>query len=309
MKFNGLNLNLLRVLQVLLAERNVSRAATLLHLTQPSVSASLAQLRDYFRDPLLVTNGRSMLPTALAMDLLPELHSIIHQVEALMVRSQQFDPRTSDRMFRIAASDYILTVIFTKLVPDLKRKAPNLRLDLQPPVADMPALLDKGEFDLILTPEEFCQAEHPVEPLFEDRHVIAGWRKNPLMKRPVSLESFLEAPHITVSFGSTRRISFAESHLHKLGLERRVEVFCSSFTHVPELLVGTDRIAILQERLVKAFAARHAIAWQPLPFDFPVMREAVQFHRARAHDAGLRWLRESIRSAAASPLTARRIRH
>ena len=195
-----------------------------------------------------------MLPTALALDLLPELHSIIHQVEALMVRSQQFDPKTSDRMFRIAVSDYLLTVIFTKLVPALTRTAPSVRLDLQPPVADMPALLDKGEFDLILTPEEFCQAEHPIELLFEERHVIAGWRKNPLMKRALSLDAFLKAPHISVSFGSARRISFAESHLRKLGLERRIEVFSSSFTHVPELLAGTNRIAILQERLVRALA-------------------------------------------------------
>jgi len=298
MKFNGLNLNLLRVLHVLLTERNVSQAAGRLHLSQPAVSASLAQLRDYFRDPLLVTNGRGMLPTALALELLPELHSIMHQVEALMVRSQQFDPRTSDRMFRIAVSDYILTVLFTKLVPALKQSAPGIRLDLQPPVPDMPALLEKGEFDLILTPEEFCLSGHPAEFLFEDRHVVAGWRRNPLMKRSLSRAAFLEAPHITVSFGSTPRISFIESHLLELGLERRIEVFSSSFTHVPELLVGTNRIAVVFERLAKTLAARHAIAWQPLPFEFPLMREMIQFHRARTHDAGLRWLRESIRSAA-----------
>src|SRR3569623_714038 len=136
MRFNGLALNLLVALAVLLEERSVSRAAERLHLSQPAVSAALARLRAYFGDPLLVPQGRRMVPSAEALAMRRELEAILDSVSNLVVRSAGFDPTTSRRTFRICASDYLLAVLFPKLLPELARLAPAVGLDLLPPSED-----------------------------------------------------------------------------------------------------------------------------------------------------------------------------
>jgi LysR family nod box-dependent transcriptional activator len=95
-----------------------------------------------------------------------------------------------------------------------------------------------------------------------------------------------------------RRASYAESHLRRLGIERRIDVLVAGFSVVPELLVGSNRLAIMHERLARSAATHLPIAYCDLPFDFPVMKEMVQYHRTRASDPGLTWLRNEIASAA-----------
>lgn len=298
MRFKGLDLNLLVALDVLLDECNVSRAAERLHLSQPAVSAALRRLRDFFNDPLLALHGKRMVPTPHAIALRPQVKMLLAEVEGVIAQSTRFDPATSDRWFKICVSDYLSTVLFGTLIPSLRIAAPGVRLDLQPPSEEMPVLLDRGEIDLVLTPEQHCTPNHPTELLFEEHHVVAGWRDNPLMATPVSEEAFYNAGHVAVQIGRLSRVSFAEMHLRASGRDRRVEVIATSFSLVPEILVGTDRLAIMHERLARTLSARLPLAWQPLPFAFPVMREMIQYHRTRSEDAGLRWLIAQIHGAA-----------
>lgn len=290
MRFKGLDLNLLAALAVLLEERSVSRAADRLHLSQPAISAALARLRAYFGDPLLVTEGRRMIPTAHALALQPQLGAVLSQVDELIAGAAQFDPTTSTRTFRICLSDYLITVLAADLVPRLRNAAPNIALDLVPPSEESRTALDHGTIDLLLTPEEHCVPGHPTELLFEEQHVVAGWRGNPLMANPVSEEAFYEAGHIAVRVGGVNPASFAETRFDALPRKRRIEITAASFTMVPPLLVGTDRLAVMHERLARSMALNFPIRWQPLPFAFPTMREMIQYNRTRREDQGLRWL-------------------
>ena len=298
MRFKGLDLNLLVALDVLLDECNVSRAAERLHLSQPAVSAALRRLRDFFNDPLLTLHGKRMVPTPHAIALRPQVKQLLADAQGVIGRSTRFEPATSDRWFRICLSDYISTVLFGALSPLLQASAPAIRLDLQPPSEEMPVMLERGEIDLVLAPQQHCVPGHPTELLFEERHVVVGWRDNPLMAQPVSEQTFYSAGHVAVEIGRLTRVSFAELHLRARGRERRVEVIASSFSLVPELLVGTDRLAIMHERLARTLSTRLPIVWQMLPFDFPVMREMIQYHRTRADDPGLRWLIGKIHETA-----------
>ena len=298
MRFNGLDLNLLVALAVLLEERSVSRAAERLHLSQPAVSAALARLRTYFGDPLLVPQGRRMVPSAEALAMRRELEAILDSVSNLVVRSAGFDPTTSRRTFRICASDYLLAVLFPKLIPELARLAPAVGLELMPPSDEARVALDRGELDLLLTPEEHCVPGHPTKLLFEERHVVAGWECNRLLRTPLTEKAFFAAGHIAVRVGQTTRASFAESKLDALPRQRRIEVTAASFTSVPDLLVGTDRLAVMHERLARLMAERMPIAWQALPFAFPAMREMIQFNRTRGSDRGLMWLIDRIEGLA-----------
>ena len=301
MRFKGLDLNLLVALDVLLDESNVSRAAERLHLSQPALSAALGRLRDYFDDPLLVSHGKRMVPTAQALALRPLLKELLAQAEVMIAQSIGFDPATSHRVFRIGVSDYLSIVLFSRLVRSLQKLAPFVKFDLQQPSDELLPMVDRGEIDLLLTPEEHCLAEHPTELIFEERHVVVGWRENPVVQSPLSEEVFYQAGHVAVTLGRQNRASFAETHLATRGITRRVEITASSFVVVPDLIVGTPRIAVMHERLARIVAERQPVIWQPMPFAFPVMREMAQYHRTRAKDAGLRWLVEQVHATADLP--------
>lgn len=297
MRFKGLDLNLLLALDVMLDERSVTRAALRLNLSQPAMSAALARLREYFGDSLLVAQGKRMIPTAEALALQAELKPILGDIAELIARSTVFDPAHSDRVFRIAVSDYLVAVLFPKLMPILEREAPRVRLDLVAPSQEAQTELERGELDLLLTPEEHCVPGHPTELLFEERHVVVGWSGNPILANSLTEADFFSAGHVAVRVGQVNRASFAESHMDSFPQRRRIEVTASLFTTVPDLLVGTSRIAVMHERLAILFADRLPIVWQEMPFAFPIMREMCQTNRARLGDQGLGWLKSCLRGA------------
>lgn len=297
MRFKGLDLNLLVALDALLVEQNVSRTAERLHLSQPAVSAALGRLRHYFGDPLLVQHGKRMLPTPHALRLQPMLKTLLGDIDQMVTASARFDPATSTRWFRIGMSDFLTTVIGTGLTKRLGSIAPNVGVELIPPFDSIAEALDQGDIDILITPAEHVSPDHPAEELLEERFVVAGCRDNPVFARTITTEDFCGAGHIAVEIGRLRRASFAESNLRRLGIERRIDILVSAFSVVSELLVGTRRLAIMHERLAKSAAAHLPVAFADLPFEFPEMKEMIQYHRSRATDPGLTWLRAEIATA------------
>ncbi|MEO9132184.1 MAG: LysR family transcriptional regulator [Sphingomonas sp.] len=301
MRFKGLDLNLLTALDVLIEERSVSRAAERLHLSQPAMSAALRRLREYFNDPILAAHGKKMIPTPHALRLRPMVRDLLTGVEEMVAVSTRFDPATSHRRFRIGASDYLSTVLFTTLVPQLQRVAPHITLELVQPSDTMLPALEQGELDLIITPEEHVASDHPCELLFEERHVVAGWCDNPVFAAPMTEAVFLAAGHVAVEIGRLRPTSFAETLLRAQGRTRLIEVLVNSFSVAPEMLINTNRLAVMHERLARTYVARIPLTYVDMPFDFPIMREMMQYHRTRADDAGLRWLIGQIKYASDHP--------
>ncbi len=290
MRFKGLDLNLLGLLQSLLETRSVTRTASDMHLTQPAISAALNRLRDYFQDPLFVIQGRRMIPTALALQLLPHVELLLTHAETVTSTTALFDPATSTRHFRICASDYLTIVIFRPLMLHLSRVAPGITCEIIAPSENATEVFNNGELDLLLSPREYLSPAHPVEALLEEQYVVAGWSGNPMFAEALSVDDFQSAGHVAVRLGSINRSSFAESQLRAMGMQRRVEVLVPSFGLVPELLLETNRIAIMHARLAAHSARTMPIKYCPLPFPFPTLSEGVQFHRTRMNDAGLSWM-------------------
>lgn len=300
MRFKGLNLNLLHALDVLIETRNVSRAAERLGLTQSALSAALAQLRDYFGDPLLVSDGRRMCPTVFAEQLRNELKLFIDATNAVISTSRIFDPTTTRRTFRVSASDYIVAAVLAPLTEALSTVAPNIRFDFVLPNEGASEALRIGELDLLISPREFMALDSPTIDLFEEEIVVAGWSGNAAFDRPVSIEASLSAGHVAVQIGRAREATFADKHLIELGHLRTIECVASSFTVVPWLLNGTQRMALMHRRLAAMMARYVPLAYCTLPFSFPTMQETAQYHRTRSSDQGLRWLIDAIRIAATS---------
>jgi len=293
MRLDHFDLNLLVAFDALLDERSVTRAARRLNVTQSAMSASLKRLRAAFGDAILLQHGKTMIPTPHALALAPEIAAAIGALRRLVRPSTAFDPATSTRTFRIAASDYIATVALAPLLSALVTEAPGVRLDIALPTDSTPHRLARGEFDLVLTPKEFLEPEHPAELLFEESHVVVGCRSNPLLATPLTRKAFAAAGHVAVKVDG--RNTFIENQLGRLGLARRVEVYAPSFIQAPWLLPGTKRIALMHERLARLMAPMLGLRMVAPPFKVPVMREMMQFHVTRDADDGLRWLRSRLR--------------
>lgn len=292
MRLDQFDLNLLVAFDALLAERNVTRAARRLHVTQSAMSASLKRLRDALGDPILVQHGKSMIPTPHALTLAPQVADVIVALRRLIQPSKGFNPAASSRVFRIAASDYIATVLLAPLLAKLEEEAPLIRLDISLPSDSTSARLAVGDFDLLLAPEEFIDPDHPSELLFEERHVVVGCAHNPLFRSPLTVEAFSAAGHVAVKIDG--RATFIERECDRHGIVRRVEVYAPSFAQASWLLPRTTRIALMHERLARLVAPLLGLRVVEAPFDLPVMHEMMQYHQARRSDEGLAWLRSRL---------------
>ncbi len=298
MRLKGLDLNLLVALDILLEERSVSRAAQRLHLSQPAASAALARLREYFQDELLILHGKRLIPTSYAEVLMPEVRRVIHQVDDLIAKSAEFDPASSERFFRLMASDYMATVLLSPAISEIQRLAPGIKIDIRLPEDTLSAKFEVGEVDLMLIPEEFLSPVHPAELLFEEPHLVVAWKDNPVFRRKISREAFFDASHISVAIGPNSTPSFTERNMEKMGYKRQIDIHAPHFSSVPWLLANTNRIAVIQERLAKKLASVFPLKSAPLPFDFPLMKMMLQYHTTRKSDQGLQWLRHLLLSTA-----------
>lgn len=289
-RFKGLDLNLLQLLDALLSDRSVTAAARRLNLSQPATSSALARLREYFGDELLQQTGRTMVPTAHALSLQPLVREVLGNVERLIATSPGFEPATSDRTFRLVGSDYIFTTLLAPLLASLQAEAPGVRFEAMPLEPSIAQRLERCEVDLLLAPRHFVSPHHPSVLVFEEPHVVVGWKDNPVFAEELTLQKFLEAPQVAVELGPNKSLPFAEEQMRALGLQRRIDVIAPTFGAVPWTLPNSTRLAVLHQRLARAFAQTLPLAIAPLPFPMPMMEEMAQYHATRDRDAGLQWL-------------------
>ena len=292
------DLALLASLDVLLAERSVTRAARRLGLSQPAMSTQLARLRDRFDDPLLVPSGREMVPTARAEALREPLHAALREIEMLVARGRPFDPATSERTFRIAASDAIHSAVTAPFAARLRSIAPNCRVAM---LGYRPETLDemtRGQVDLLLGAGRSLPLTLKARTLYDETFLCVLRADHPAASRPLTLDAFCALDHVLVSPGGADEFEGAvDAALHELGRSRRVSVALSSFLLVPTVLAGSDLVATVPARLARGWS-RHLAVYDP-PLPVPGFTVRMGWHVRADADPGLVWLRHQISGAAA----------
>jgi LysR family transcriptional regulator, nod-box dependent transcriptional activator len=296
MDFRGLDLNLLVAMDALFTEKSVSHAGERLHLSQSATSGALARLRQVFRDPLLVQVGRSMTLTPLAEGLAELVRQSLIQAEAILYLQPLFNPATSERKFRLMMSDYVETVVMTEGLPRIQKMAPRVTFEISS--NDGPQVLERGEIDLFITPEKYLSHTHPSEPLFDDEYVCAVWTGNTAVIDHLSLEQYLKLGHVLVRYGRQGQLPFFDAwFLEQFEYQRRTEVLTTTFNLVPQLLIGTLRIATLHRRLATFYARYLPLRLLPPPLKTPQLHELMQWHKSRDRDPGTVWLRSALKEA------------
>ena len=293
MKYQGLDLNLLVTLDVLLNERNVSRAAERLCLSQSAASGALARLREYFEDELLVQAGRSMMLTPRAQELADSVRNVLLQVDGTIIKRPEFDPATSQREVRIMASDFMVITAFSHALRQITLMAPEMTFSLIPPQVEPREMLEQGEVDFLAMADTYHSPHHPSAHLFSDDYRAVVWGGNTLVGDTVSIDQFLTMKHVAVRYSPVGP-SFEGWFIERFGNERHVEVVAGSYAAVPFLLTGTNRIALMHRRLAEHFAALMPLRLLPPPVEIPRLNQGLQWHVYNDNDACLKWVRSHM---------------
>lgn len=285
-----MDLNLLVVLDALLHERHLTRAAARLPMSQPAVSHALARLRTLLGDPLFHRTRGGLRPTPHALALEAPLRDVLAQVRRLLAGAV-FDPAASRRTFRLAMSDYGASVVLPPLVRRLRAEAPGIDLEISyTSRGGMIAGVADGQLDLALavfgeTPADIRRAVLFQEPFVcvMDAAGTAG---------PLTLDAYLARPHVLVAASQDQRSGEVDAALARLGRARRVALRLPHWTAAPAVVAGTDLVLTVAQRTV--MPTPPGLAVQPVPFPIAPLGFEMIWHERTDGDAGLRWLRESL---------------
>ncbi|MEW9552093.1 LysR family transcriptional regulator [Nonomuraea sp. NPDC050783] len=291
------DLNLLLALDALLQERNVSRAAQRLGLSQPTVSAALGRLRRHFDDELLHRTGNHYTLTPLAERLTEQAAMALSWTNRVFENRAEFDPATAAREFTVIASDAQLPNFGRALAELLKREAPNLRVRFQHSTRSVVLQAETylRDADMLVLPQGILTG-YPSLDLYQDR-----WACLVDGDGPVGLDvADLRARPWVLPYASPFPVLSVLHRLHAAGVEPWAEITTENFLAVPHLVRGTDRIGLVPERVARLNGGTPGLTTARLPFELGILVEALWWHPINDLDPGHRWLREAATRAAAT---------
>jgi len=297
MSLHNVDLNLLIPLKALLEERSVSKAADRLRLSQPSLSTYLARLRRMFDDELLERQGNAYELTPLAVSLLERSRSAAVGLEQLFLTRSNFDPKTTDREFRIISSDYAMAALGGSLASVLSDEAPHARLRFYNMSAEVVSGAPDSlrNFDGLMMPHGFLLGQRS-QDLFNDRWICAIDPGNTRVGDDLTLSQLSELPWVYTFTGRTGNLPAAQQ-MHLLGVEPRIDIICPNYMTVPAILRGSERVALLQHSLALPLAEAGSIRILECPFEVAPITEAFWWHPVHERDPGHLWLRRALRLA------------
>ena len=289
-----LDLNLLLVLDTVLAERSVARAAKRLHVTPSAISNGLAKLRVALADPLVTREGRGIVPTPRAAELQPSLARAIAELERVVTHGA-FDPATCSRRFTLAMADGGQIAWLPKIAAALVKTMPNAQLRVVG-IESLLALgdLGSGEIDLHLGMPAKGPGIH-AEALFEERTLLVARKGNPATKGRLSRAGVGLLRHIAVEMAPGRGFRDpATAAYARAGMERRVGVTVSTFGAAAAVAAMTDLVATLPRSFFTAQGGRLVEVTGPVPsHTVPI---ALCWHERTHADPAMLALRALVRS-------------
>ena len=292
----ALNLNALVALDALLSERNVTKAARRLKITQPAMSQALARLRTLFDDPLLVRRGRDMVRTPRADAMLRPLAEALEAVERVVQLGMAFDPATSTRIFRVGMTDAHLTAILPGVLRVIASRAPEVRVQAEPmALSGLADRIASGEIDLavgfLLSSTEGLRTE----ALLVDKFACVVRRGHPLARRKrLAMKEYAKHRHL-----ANTPVLFAPQSLagsgFGMGSTTRIRASLPYLLALPALVRSTDLIATVPSHLLAPPMDLDGLVTLGAPEELPPVEHTMWWHPRFDRDPAHQWLRALVR--------------
>jgi DNA-binding transcriptional LysR family regulator len=306
--FQTLDLNLLRVFDQVMAERNLTRAARNLSMTQPAVSNALARLREAVGDQLVSRSGYGVEPTPRALALWPAVADALRQLESSFAPGD-FTASEARHTFILAMADATAASLMPGLVKIIERDAPGVSMRVLPLLTRDPRkLLDDGQIDLAVgffpavLADLTAQAQSGGMAAFDHQRLYAGEyvcvmrNGHPLSRGPLTLARYCDARHLLVSF-SGRPFGFVDEALASRGKARRVVLTVNQFFTAGRVVSASDLLTVLPRHFVKVTGMASDLTLRELPFEVPPVHVDSLWHRRQAQRSDHAWLRLAVVAA------------
>jgi len=307
MQLNRFDLNLLIALDALLHEKNVTRAAERVFVSQPAMSAALQKLRDYFNDPLLVRVGRDMELTPRGLSLVEPVREALLRIQITLGTQPTFDPAKVKRSFTIICSADAHLRVMPGALRRAVREAPNVQCHIEQFSETTLSRLEYGDADLYLGMNllpVFGEKQFPdwlrVVDIRPVQWACVCAADHPTLGDELTEEQYKTLPHL-IGWPNSHSVPLEEYIRRQLGVEINVRATVQSLVEIPYLLQGTELIATLPERLVTAMNQTVPVKIFPLPMRVTETREVLVWHKRNEPDPGHAWMRDILVEVAREP--------
>lgn len=298
MNLSQLDLNLLKALDALLTDLNVTKAARRMDVSQPAMSNSLARLRHMLGDPLLVRGPGGMLPTPRAQELHDPIRRILSDVQRVIGPLGSFDPPTSEETFVIAATDYVELLLLPGVIRRLRAAAPGIKVVLRSVEGSkLPDDLTSGRIDVAIAFFQTLSPKLRKQVLFSDEFICVVSRHNPMAKNRLSLQTFLSATHLQIS-PSGRLGGRLDDALQGVGMRRNVNFVTSHFIAGAKIASQTDVITVIAKRIGQYLSDILPVKLLALPVETKSLNLILAWHERTHRDPARSWLRKQIQDSA-----------
>ncbi len=289
----GKDLNLLLVFAALWRERNVTKAAKTIGMTQPALSRALGRLRVEFSDPLFVRVARGVSPTDRAMGIAETIADLLEAAEGVYASEGKFRPGSFKDTVTISTNDYFQTLAATRLIPRIAKEAPGMALNFLTGDGAIPKeALERGNVDLVIAgiyenlPEGFYH-----QKILTDRYRSAVRRDYP--SKTLTVEQFAKLSHVLVTpRGDLKGI--VDNALEKLGKQRRVVIGSSNFLSAGWVVAHSDFVLSAPGRIIDSLCEYLPLRDFPTPVPIPHLELFQVWHSRTHHDPAQKWLRQRI---------------
>ncbi|ADO69362.1 LysR family transcriptional regulator [Stigmatella aurantiaca] len=290
-----LDLNLFRVFDVVFRERNLTRAAEVLSLSQSAVSHALARLREQFGEPLFAREGRGVAPTPLAERLAPEIREALALLQQAVHRTGHFEPTRDAAHITLAMNDELEPSLLCRWVARLHTQAPqarvtSIRLDRR----RLERELASGRLDLAIDVAQPTSSELRHTVLLRDSFCVVSARRQKL-----EAETYLAARHVAVSSRRTGP-AIEDLLLSRLGTQRHVSVRCQHYEAACRIVSGSALLLTMPRRRAEELQAALGNHLLPMPLMLPAMDLHLYWHRQVDEDPRSRWLRSELLALAST---------
>lgn len=294
MNLRSIDLNLLTIFDAVMAERNISKAAEKIAMSQPAVSAALSRLKLVMQDELFVRSSHGVKPTPRALELEAPIRTILNMISETVIQAREFDYTKSDRVFSFASMDYGGIALVPFLLKHLQDLGATVQFRIWPQYErDLRELMHFGTVDLAMDNVPIIENDFKVEMVRKEPGYCLVRKGHPVIQKSLSLEQFLETPHV-VLYPRTDRLSMFDQFLISKGLRRNHGIRVPSFFNMPYIVRETDMICSLPERVALQIAEQFDLNVFPVPVDGWVAPMYLMWHSSLEADQGHKWLREIV---------------